>query len=432
MPRKVYDIKPPKVVKKAEKEVKEFLSSEHVKIQRSAVKRKAALKKETQNSKWRTISAVSAVVVILLATFLYFNLQRVNVQIWPKVEMLSYEQTVKVDKTADSVDSEQAIIPAQFFEEEKSASQQFPAAGNASNEGQATGTITIYNKYDPPSAFTLKAGTHFLSDSGKYFITQEKVVIPAAKKTGSKITPGSIQAKVKAVEGGEGYNIGPAAFSIPKLSGTNYYYSIYAQSTSAMAGGYTGKVKKVTDDDIAQAKDALTKKLIADAQASLKTKVSSDYILLDSPDTFDIVNAETDTKSGAATDNFTYQATVKVKALALKKSDLDKFAKDYILSQMPENNTLQDSSYKEGYTLKSVDTDKGTAMLDVSFSSGVYRSIDKNSLALSLMGKDANQIKQTIDSELGDSISNVKIKLWPFWVAKAPSSQKSIKIDLSF
>ena len=65
--------------------------------------------------------------------------------------------------------------------------------------------------------------------------------------------PGSVHVSVQAVESGDGYNIAPSNFSIPGLKGTPSYYSIYATSTDAMSGGYTGKVKKVTDDDIQQA-----------------------------------------------------------------------------------------------------------------------------------------------------------------------------------
>jgi hypothetical protein len=425
MPKKIYDIKPPKVGRKAEKEIKEFLAVDTKKKQHHRRKKEA-------HFPWKTFSAVAGTAVIILVVFLYFKLQKADIQIWPKVDVLSYEQAITADQTADAIDLSKNIIPVQYFEEEKTGSQEFPATGNASNEGQASGTITVYNKYNPPAPITLKAGTHFLSDSGKYFITLQKIVIPAGKKSGSKITPGSVQVKVQAVEGGENYNIGPAAFSVPKLSGTDYYYSIYAQSTEAMSGGYAGEIKKVTDDDIAQAKDVLTKKLIVEAQDSIKGKISADYILLDSPDSFDVTSASTQTKSGTTAENFTYQATVKANVLAIKKSDLDEFAKEYIIAQMPEQKTMLDSSFKIDYAVKSVEIDKGTATIDLSFSSGTYQSIDKNSLSLLLTNKNGSQISETINNNLGDSISNIKIKFWPFWVTKTPKNQKAVKIELKF
>ncbi|KKP93292.1 MAG: hypothetical protein UR98_C0007G0024 [Parcubacteria group bacterium GW2011_GWA1_36_12] len=412
MRQKIYDIKPPRLAHKTEK-------------------RRGQQKKE-KRFPWGAVLSGAGVLVIIAAVYLFFKLPRADIKIWPKVETLSFEQEITADKSADSVDLSLNVIPAEYFQEEKTESQEFLATGNASNEGKATGTITIYNKYDPPSPITLKAGTHFLSDSGKYFVTLQKTTIPAGKKSGGKITPGSVKVKIEAAEGGEGYNIGPATFSVPKLSGTSYYYSVYAQSTEQMTGGYAGKVKKVIDDDIQQAKEALTKKLISNTEASLKSKISSDYILIDSAISSEVISASTNTKSGALTDKFTYQAAVKSTYLAFKKSDLDEFAKDYIISQMEDSKTMLTSSLKTDYTVKSLDIDNGKITLNLNFSSRVYQNINKNVLIPLLTNKNRNQINEVINNKLRDEVSNVKVNLWPFWVTKSPKSQKAVKIELKF
>ena len=431
MAKKIYDIKPPKLARKAEKELKEFFDDKPA-IRQTSKKTHGRHKKERHFS-WKTVWAVSGLVGLLALAYLFFKLPKANIEIWPEVSVLSFQSTVTADKTVDSVDSVDNIIPAQYLEEEKTVSQDFPATGNASNEGQATGTITVYNKYDPPAPITLKAGTHFLSDSGKYFVTLQKIVIPAAKKSGSKITPGSVDVKVKAVEGGEGYNIGAATFSVPKLSGTAYYYSVYAQSTSAMTGGYSGDVKKVTDDDIQSAKDATTKKATSEAEDSLRNKVATDYVLLNNAISSNVVTAETKTKSGTVAENFSYQATVKSRALVFKKSDLDSFVKEYIFSQIQSSEAILEKSLDVKYDVKSLNIEDGKIILDLTFSAGTYSSIDKNSLLPLLINKNSSQISQTILDNLGeDKISNVKVKLWPFWVTKAPKTQKAVKIDLKF
>ena len=416
MRKKIYDIKPPKLARKADSDIK---------------KRRSNRKRE-KHFPWGTVLAVAGLLVVIMAVYLFFKLPKVNIEIWPKVETLSFEQEITADKSADLVDLSLNIIPAEYFTEEKTESQEFSATGNASNEGKATGTVTIYNKYDPPTPITLKSGTHFLSDSGKYFVTLQKTTVPAGKKSGSKITPGSVQAKAQAVEGGESYNIGPATFSVPKLSGTSYYYSIYAQSAETMAGGYASKVKKVIDDDIRQAKDVLTKKLISDTEASLKSKIPADNILLDSAISSEVVSASTNTKSGTVVDKFTYQAVVKAAGLAFKKSDLDKLAKDYIISQMPDSKTMLTSSFKADYTVKSLDIDKGKIVLNLNFSSGIYQNINKNILIPLLTDKNSEQINEAINDRLGVEISNLKVNFWPFWVTKSPKSQKAVKIELKF
>ncbi|MEK7562530.1 MAG: hypothetical protein AAB509_02540 [Patescibacteria group bacterium] len=435
MAKKIYDIKPPKISKKTEDDIKSFIAGEKKTRSKGAV-----VKKQQQNvrrGKERKfpvgkVLAVAGVLVVILAVYLFFELPKADIQIWPKTDILSYTQTITADKTADLNDSINKVIPAQYLEEGKENSQEFPATGSASNEGKATGTIKIYNKYNPVTAITLKAGTHFLSDSGKYFVTLQKVVVPAAKKSGGKITPGSIDAKVQASESGTSYNIKPAKFSVPKLTGTPYYYSIYAESSAEMTGGYTGKVKKVTDDDIQQAKDVLTKKLLEDAKNALKGNISSEYVLADSAISGEVESFSSSVKAGTVTDNFTYKAKVTARALIFKKSDLDKYAKDYIISQMPDSKTLLEKSHTINYKPKSIDISGGKMVLDIDFSSEIYQNIDKNSLSVSFMGMTASQINNSISSEFGEQVSKTKINLWPFWVAKAPKNQKVINIDLKF
>jgi len=428
MPKKIYDIKPPKVARKSEKVTKESLGD--IKIKRKPTVRH---KKESRNHSifWPVFIAI-LVVVIAVGIFLFFKLQKAEITIWPKVDTLSFQQTITAEKTIDTMDAVKAVVPAQYFEASKTESQDFPATGSASDGGKANGTITIYNKYSPVMPFTFKTGTHFMSDSGKLFVALQKISIPAAKKSGSKIIPGSVQVKVQAVEAGDGYNISASNFSIPGLKGTAYYYGVYATSTEAMTGGYTGKVKKVTDDDIQGAKDVLTKKTTEDVIVDLKGKISSDYVLLDNAISSTVTDASTKIKVGAVADNFSYNATVKATALVFKKSDLDGYAKQYILSQIPEGKVLLDKSYKIDYSATSVDISGGKATLVLNFSSGIYQSIDTNSLALSLLGKDKDQINGTINENIGEQVSKTQVKLWPFWATKAPKNQKVVTVELKF
>lgn len=428
--RKIYDIKPPKVSKKVEEGIKEFLGDDkkHARHNASALGRKKIYKKEGRPV-WLPVLVGTFAVLLVVCVYLFFKLPKADIQIWPKVDILSFKQTITADKSADSIDETKFVIPAQYFEVSKTVTQDFPATGSSDDSGKASGTITVYNKSNIPY---LKSGTRFVSDSGKLFLATTKVILPAPKKSGSKITPSTVQVKVEAAEGGDSFNIAPANFSVPGLKGTADYYNIYGVSTSAMAGGYAGKIKKVTDDDIQGAKDALVKKATDDSVSAVKSQISSDYVLLDNAVSSTTVDASTQTKAGAALESFSYQATVKTGALAFKKSDIENFAKQYIASQQTDGKTLLDSSFKINYSASSVDVSGGKATLNLDFSSGVYEYVNKDSTALSLMGKSASQIDDAISNMMGDQVSKVKINLWPFWVKRAPDSQKAVKIELMF
>ncbi len=432
MAKKVYDIVPPKLAKKIEEDVKEYLREER---ESSPVREKGTRKNRRTGEKhsiWWSILFVGAACLVALGAFLFFKLPKADIVIWPKVETLSFEQTIIVDTSIDLPDIGEGVIPAQYFETSKTMSEDFPASGNGTDEGRASGTVTVYNKYDPLSSVTLKDGTRFLSDSGKLFTADQKMVIPAGKKSGGKITPGSVQVKVTAVEGGDSYNIGSSNFSIPGLKGTAYYYSIYAESNSTMTGGYVGEIKKVTDDDIQQAKESLIKRITEEAIADLKNQIPDDYVLAENGVSSEITDSGTETKPGTVVDKFNYKATIKSSVLAFKKSIIEEFAKKYIISQTPDGKILLDSSFNLSYSASKIDIPGGKMVLDSIFSSGVYQSIDKNSMSLSLVGKNAIQINKSVSSALGDQLSKVEVNFWPFWVFRAPNNQKAVNVTLKF
>ena len=99
---------------------------------------------------------------------------------------------------------------------------------------------------------------------------------------------------------------------------------------------------------------------------------------------------------------------------------------------MPASKIMLEKSFAVNYKAESVDIQGGKIVLDLDFSSKVYKNIDKNSLSASFRGMTAGQISQSVSDSLGDQVSKVQVHLWPFWVTKAPNSQKVIKIDLKF
>lgn len=457
MVKKIFDIKPPETVYQTpkkivpqeqtgfQKQTESFLAENNpeesikkntpkrvVKHTEKKYKKQVRRRKKNKSSLLRKVLIGVGIFLAILVIYLFFKLPRVQVDIWPKTDVLNFKETVTADKSIELIDLNNKIIPAQYLQDEMDSSQEFLATGNASNEGKAGGTITIYNKCDFLKPVILKIGTHFISDSNKYFTILSKATIPAATKSGGKITPGSIEIKVEAAEGGESYNIKPANFSVPKFVGSVYYYCVYAQSKESMSGGFAGTVKKVTEDDIQSAKDALNEKLLSDIENSLKSKILPDYILIDNSISSQVFSGSSDTKIGAIVDKFNYSAKAKASCLVFKKSDLDKLAKDYIISQVPEFKNLLEESFDITYNPETVDIEGGKITLNTEFSAKIYPDIDKNSLTYLLRRKTGEQINETINSNLGDKIFKVKVNFWPFWVMESPKNQKAIKVELKF
>ena len=434
MAKKIFDILPSKIAHKIEDGIKSLTSEEekHTKGRGNKKHNKNTSSHKERHFPLKEILAGSGVLFLILAGVLYFKLQKVNIEIWPRKEVLSFKEQVMADNSVDMIDSKNKTIPAQFFDVEKDLWQEFSATGNASNDGKAGGSIVIYNSYIPAEAITLKTGTHFLSDSGKYFITLSRVIIPAAKKQNNKTIPGSVEVKVQATESGEDYNIKPAKFSVPKLVGTSYYYSIYADSSRAMTGGFSSEIKKVTEDDIKTAKDTLQKNLLNNIKEELKNKIDTEYILLDEAIFTEIIESFAAVKAGAVVDKFNYQAKARATALVFKKSDLESFIKEYINSNIPVPKNFLEDSLIFKHSPETIDIKDKKIVFNLDFSVKTYQTIDKNDLISLLREKSASEIKEAINNRMGDSLSQMQVNFWPFWTIKAPRDKDKIKIDLKF
>src|SRR3989338_8755892 len=164
MSKKMYDILPPKMAHKVEDAVR-AMGGDHKKKKPHAGKSRSHKKENRFPLKELIVGGV--IILALLSVYLYNKLPKADIGLWPQVQVLDLEEKITAEKSATQVSVAKNIIPAAYFEESKEATQEFEATGSASNEGRASGTIKIYNKITPSSPLTLKAGTHFLSDSGK-------------------------------------------------------------------------------------------------------------------------------------------------------------------------------------------------------------------------------------------------------------------------
>ena len=96
MPKKVYDIKPPKLARKTESNIKEFLKDGKQRSSGRAEKKRQTRAKEERFFPWRKVAAGAGVVVVLTAIYLFFKLPRANIEIWPKIEKLLKKATYQL------------------------------------------------------------------------------------------------------------------------------------------------------------------------------------------------------------------------------------------------------------------------------------------------------------------------------------------------
>ncbi len=438
MSKKIYDILPPKLankkknaIKKADESKNDFIDP----IIRSKKQKSESVAHpfiEKKRVPLREILVGGAVILLLFSIFLYNKLPRADIQIWPIMTQFYLQEKIAADVSVNATDVSRKVFPAQYIEQNQEGWQEFLATEEVSTDKKATGTIKIYNKLDSLTVLTLIKGTHFLSDSGKYFVISEKVIIPAAQYQKGKLVAGSISVRAEAEQAGEDYNVGPSKFSIPKLSGSPYYYSIYAESIATMTGGHKGSSKRVTQDDLDKAKAFLTKKLLDQAETVLRGKLSPEDMVIDNSLVKSVVDFTTTAKKDTLIEKFDAQSTVKVSVLIFKRSELEQFARNIISLGLSKEDTFLEKSLDISYSPISVDSKKGLAQIDLKLSALTYKNIHANALVELFTQKSSDEIKNLMGENYGDSVSKVEVNFWPFWVKSAPSNKNRINVELKF
>lgn len=347
-------------------------------------------------------------------------------------QQLSIPENVEVDINHTAADFQRKIMPGKFFEQDSTAAiEGFSVSGKAIEEGRASGVIRVYNNHNPPRSVFLVAQTRFLSQDGKTFKSQEKIRLSPATIEGKNVVPAFQDVRVMAQEAGEGYNISSSKFSLPGLVGGLLYYSVWAESKQAMEGGFKREVDQVSDEDLGNAKKELEKKLKQVSREELKVKVGKNFILPEQAISEENPQINCSSVAGAITQTFGCRGSLKVQGLCVKLSDVEDFfrylvARDFSTTTECRNDTINYQLVPTVFNSK-----EGKMNLSMKFQCSAYQGIDKIFLVNSLVGKSANEIKQSIFSDF-PQIKNAELKFWPFWIKRAPRDASKIEVKIEF
>jgi len=369
---------------------------------------------------------VTILIIIFVSSSFYFS--QATIEIFPKTETISDKINLLIDENAKEISLDSKTIPGEFLNIQNVISQEFASTGKDKEEGKAKGKIRVFNNYST-SSIPFRAGTRFMSASGKIFISPKRIVVPGKKVVNGKWMPGTLDVNVEAIEPGEDYNIEPTTFSIPGLSGTVLYTSFYAKSFDKMTGGFKEEVSQVTKEDIEKAKELLTKKLKEEEKKTLLEKAKSDSLYL-FQDTLSqkITNSFCPIKAGAHISSFNYEVEMKSSIFSFKKNDLDNFIFGYVRNRIPDDKEINGSNLRVDWEMDKIDEEKGEALINVSFSVPVYSKINESELRKYTGGKSKSEARSLLENQ--PSISKVNIRVFPSFINRVPKRLERIKIEL--
>lgn len=359
------------------------------------------------------------ILIVFLCLGAYFLIQpTLNIDLWPNLVDDHYTILVHISTSTSAVDFQNLSIPGSLLTKEDELSKEF-SASKKTVQNKAQGIIRVYNSYSA-QPITLIKNTRFMSSSGKIFLATSKFTIPGK--------PLYKDVKVVAAEAGKDYNIKPSSFSIPGLRGTSLYTSVYGKSFQTMSGGYVGEIYRVTNNDLTKAQRTLT------ALASQKVK---EELLNDTPENLITINSTIScsledffplAEVGQEVSSFTAKVKVKSTVLSFKKEDLHSLVKNYVLSKLPEGQTVDFNYLNFSFNPDLFNIIDSTIKVEIN--SHRYLKLNKESLKQRMVGCRKNDISSFILDFYPHLITPPQVRLFPFWSQKAPLDSSRIKINI--
>jgi len=369
------------------------------------------------------IASVAFVLIIGIILVSSFVFSKATITVVPKQADVVVDGTTSFEAVVSKVEDTDLIfgtISKDFIEKKI-----VQATGEEEVSEKASGTIIVYNAFDA-NPMKLIANTRFEDPSGKIYRIKSAISVPGMKNG----TPGSLEVVVYADQAGESYNIGLTDFTIPGLKPeADRFAKIYARSKTAMAGGFVGITKKISDTDKTNAEQELKDKLLSQvAGTAVSVDVPTGHILV--PDS--VLSSFDEIKISPTTNPDQAEVSLKMSytGILIKQTALAEFlAKRYILDYKGEpvdiNNpadlkiVLQNKDGLDPKALSSIE-------VTITGKARVVWTFDEEKLKESLKGLSKSTYSDKI-SEL-PAIVKASISFRPPWVFTIPDNSAKIEI----
>jgi len=380
------------------------------------------------SSRWSKFLIIFIILAFLVTGLVgYLVLPTTKIEISPKTEKVSFDLVVIGSKNISQIDEILNEFPLQEIKVEKTRSKEFSSSGEKELNEKARGTLTIYNEYSS-SPQTLMATTRFESPNGKIFRIEKSIVVPGAEIEEGKIIASTVKVEVVADQPGADYNIDPTNFVIPGFKGTAKYAGFYAESKSSMTGGYTGKVKVVSAEDLEKAEEILTEELKNEVNQTLQEQIPTDLKLIEQGLEEKVTKIST-VEEGDEVDNFNIEMNASVQALFFQEEDLKNLVDLNLISQVEENKVPLSESQQIDYGEIVIDWTEGEVTFNLHIEEEVAWQIDVASLKKDLAGQSEVEVRKYLVNQ--SEIEKAKVTFWPFWVKRIPLQEKKIEIEIN-
>jgi hypothetical protein len=376
--------------------------------------------------RFRLLLALGGLILILLIVGIVMAsdiLPKATVNIKTDATNVNASLSLNLSTTASSLDPASATVPATLVQQQKTYTQQAATTGKQNQGDKATGTITVTNC--GPSNQTLEAGTGF-SSSGLTYISQTTVIVPESnfKFGGQCKNDGTATVNVVAQTGGSSYNLsGGATYTIADNPG------YMTAEGGAMSGGTDNIVQIVSQSDIdgAKAKISTTDQGVKEA---LQSQLQGQNLFA-IPATFSAGTPTVTTSAnvGDASSTVTVTEVVTYTMFGVHESDLKTLVDSNVNNQI---DTSKQSILSEGLSSASFSVQSSnstSAVLGMQTTAIAGPQLDVATIKQEVEGKKSGDVISLLKAD--PDVTDVNVKLSPFWVTTVPTKTSKITIDVA-
>lgn len=329
-----------------------------------------------------------------------------------------------LDTSAQKLDSAKLVLPAKSEQQQKTTSQQVNTTGEKNTGDAATGTVDMTATACAPHLGTpdsVPAGTG-ISTNGLTFITQDDANFSFDHFSGGSCavyTASSIS--ITAISGGTKYNVSSVDFTVAGRSDVT--------ANGSASGGTDNIINVVAQADIDNAKKKLAGQDTDAIKASLEQALRLDgmYPL---PETFNTGTPVITTSAnvGDTADTLTVTQAVTYTMFGAKQADLDMLIKASVATQIDSaSQSILDDGLSNA-TITITDASATAVQIQLQTKATVGPDINANDIRREAAGKKVGDVKALVNHVPG--VTNVDVRLSPFWVGSVPSDQNKITVSI--
>lgn len=348
-------------------------------------------------------------------------LPRAKIIITTENKAIAVNMNITASAAAQSIDSDNKIVPAQTKTIDKTENKKFAATGEKNVGTRATGTMTIINCTD--NTVTVPAGARFTNNSLSFAVDSE-VIVPGSnfKSNGDCKEDGKAAAvPVAAVSAGDQYNV-----SSGRTYASNITSGIFAIGSS-MSGGTNKVVKVVSQNDCENAKNELlntkTDGMKAELESQLKaagfTPIGDSFTVIPGKAT---CGPDVDVEATESTATVTFKASM----TGVNTAGLEQLVQTEVSKDLPSGQSIFDAGVKTASLVVKDRKANGDIVFVMQTDAQTGIKQDPDAVAKSIAGKKRGETSGILRAQ--PSVTDVKIDYRPFWVTRTPKNTKHISI----